>query len=56
MTILCDCVDSGTLDIDSEVYVELRILDRFKNEQTIMMPIHGYNIINLIGKKAIKLK
>ena len=27
MTILCDCVDSGTLDINSEVTIDDNILD-----------------------------
>ena len=56
MTILCDCVDSGTIDINSSVILYTEFLDSFTNtKNTTMTPAYGYNIINYMGKKVIRL-
>ena len=56
MTILCDCVDSGTLDIDSNVILYTEFLDSYTITKTCtMMPLYDYNIISYMDKKAIRL-
>ena len=55
MTILCDCVDSGSLEMDSPVVLYTQGLDYFDNKITTMCPAEKHKIITYMGKKAIEL-
>lgn len=55
MTILCDCVDSGTLDMDSAILLYVEQLDYLDNKNTIQAPAYDHNIIHHMGKKALRL-
>ena len=48
MTILCDCVDSGTLDMGSEIaiYAELPMeLKMFKDNKPLFNRVRDYKVI-----------
>lgn len=57
MTILCDCVDSGTLEIDSKIILQAEFFDKYTTtKETIRNPMHDYDIIKFMNEKAIRLK
>lgn len=57
MTILCDCVDSGSLDIDSKVILQAEFYNKdTTTKETIRSPMHEYDIIKFMDEKAIRLK
>lgn len=55
MTILCDCVDSGTLEMDSPIVLYTEWIDNFKTLAT-MQPVYSHDIIHYMNKKALELK
>ena len=54
MTILCDCVDSGTLEMDSPIVLHTEWLDNFKTSVT-MQPAYSHYITQYMHKKALEL-
>lgn len=55
MTILCDCVDSGTLDMDSIVIIHSESLDYYDREMSISCSVNGHNVLATNGKKYLRL-
>lgn len=54
MTILCDCVDSGTLEMDSPILLYTEWIDYFKTTTT-MQPAYSHKITQYMRKKALQL-
>lgn len=54
MIILCDCVDSGTLEMDSPIVLHTEWIDNFKTSVT-MQPAYSHCITQYMHNKALEL-